>query len=406
MAELIKYKKNTKFNTTLINFIYQFECENEEVIAFTILSNLLTKSSKKYNTEGKFYNAKLEKYIINYNVSSQYINKVYFLNISIIIPNIDIVKDFDLKDAINFMLNSIYENNLSDKKLFELEKRNYAEYLLNNYKNIDFISNKTVLDILDSDCVFNKLKYKDLNNIKDLTNDDILNFFNKYIKSIKPYIFVTGNTDIKLINTIICEYFSKYKFKRRKKYNKYNYFYNNYNLIEKSDKSNFNQSVVVNAYAIKNYKEEDFYKLYLVYLLLSSQSSDLLLENLRKKSNLVYTAGSSVFLKNGLLIVKTLTNKNNISTVNMIINSLLNDLSNTDKYIENIKRIIDNFEDNIVRDKDNFIYQSTIIINKYFNIDISREEELRKLKSITSDELKDFIKRIVCVLKYSMEGEL
>ena len=405
MIRVTKYKNNNKFHLTLINMIYQFKCNKNEVMALDMLSRLLSKSSKKYPVQSEFYNEKLERYIINYSVSTQSINDVYFLNVSMLIPNEGVLKDFSIKKSISFLLDNIYKNNLNDQELFALEKRNYIENLLNNYKNIEFIANKNALDILDKECLFNKLKYKDLDNINNLDIKDVISFYNNYIKNTKPLIFINGALNIDLVDSYFDSYLKKYSFKNSKIIKNYNNFYNNYNLIEKHEKSSFYQSAIIHAYAFREYKEEDAYKLYLINLLLSAHSNNLLMKNLRKKSNLVYSVNSDVLLKNGLLLVKTMTNKNNISIVNKIISETINSLKNIDEYKNNIETIINNYERNMIREKDSFFVVSTNEINKYFKSDLSSGEELKKLKSVTTNELIELLDRMTPVLKYELEGE-
>ena len=134
--------------------------------------------------------------------------------------------------------------------------------------------------------------------------------------------------------------------------------------------------------------------------------ADLLLHNLRKKNNLVYTSSASIMMKNGLLFIKAMTNKDNISIVKMIINELLNDLKNTKKYKKYIDTIINNYELNMNRELDNFYITSNYVINKYYETDLTSQEELVKLKNISLDELKEFINRMVLVCDYTLEGEL
>ena len=406
MKRITKYKNNKKFHTTLINFIYEFKCDNSEIMALTIMSKLLAKSNKKYKDEGKYLEEKLSRYIISFSVLNQYINNVYFINISLLIPNTGVIKEDNLEKSILFLLDSIYDNNLNDKKLFEKEKRLYLESLLNNYKNIDFIVEKNLLDLLDKDNVFNKLKYKDINNIQELTNNDVINFYNKYIKNIEPKIFVNGNIDIDKLDNIIDNYFKDMNLKNYKLITNYNYFYKDYELIEKIDKSKFYQSIVNLVYAFKSYNESDFYKLYLLELLLKSSSSDLLLNNLRKKSNLVYTCSANIMMRNGLLFIKAMTNKENIKVVKLIINELLKDLKVNNKYKEYIDNILNNYEDNLNRELDNFYITSSNEINKYFKTDLTSIEELNILKNIKLDELQEFISRIELVCDYTLEGEL
>ena len=335
MNEITKYVNNKNFHTTLINFIYEFKIKKEEIIALSILTKLFNKTNNIYKDEISFQKEKLNRYIINYNCLNQGISDVYFLNFSLLIPSQNVINEDMLENQIMFLLDSIYNNNLSDETLFEKEKKLYTETLLNGYKNIEFIAEKNLLDILDDDAVFNKLKYRDLDNINCLSLDDILNFYNKYIKNVKPKIFVNGNIDTNKLNDIIHNYFNKLNLVPYKIIKDYNIFYNDNNYIEKIDKSKFYQSILYYVYNIKDYKEEDFYKLYMINLLLNSSSSGLLMNSLRKKSNLVYSTGSNVMLKNGLLFIKAVTNKTNIDYVKIIIKELMNELNNIEKYDKN-----------------------------------------------------------------------
>ena len=60
---------NKNFNTTLINFIYQFRLEKDEILAHTILSKLMSYTNGIYKEEDVFTKEKLKRYIINYSCS-------------------------------------------------------------------------------------------------------------------------------------------------------------------------------------------------------------------------------------------------------------------------------------------------------------------------------------------------
>ena len=406
MNEITKYVNNKNFHTTLINLIYECKIKKEEIMALSILTKLFNKTNNIYKDEISFQKEKLNRYIINYNCLNQGISDVYFLNFSLLIPSQNVINEDMLENQIMFLLDIIYNNNLSDETLFEKEKKLYTETLLNGYKNIEFIAEKNLLDILDDDAVFNKLKYRDLDNINCLSLDDILNFYNKYIKNVKPKIFVNGNIDTNKLNDIIHNYFNKLNLVPYKIIKDYNIFYKDNNYIEKIDKSKFYQSILYYVYNIKDYKEEDFYKLYMINLLLNSSSSGLLMNSLRKKSNLVYSTGSNVMLKNGLLFIKAVTNKTNIDYVKIIIKELMNELNNIEKYDKNIYNILKRLELNKERELDNFYIATSDIINKYFETDLTTSEELEILKRISYDELKEFVSRINLKATYVLEGEL
>jgi len=405
---ITKYIENKNFSTTLINFIYQFKCNNDEILCLSLLSRLMSYTNKFYNKEDNFNVEKLNRYIISYKVSCQSISDVYFMNFSLLIPSKDIIKWDKLEEQITFLLDCIYkpniENNLYDNKLFEKEKRLYTENLLNGYKNIGFIAEKNMLDMIDDKGIINKLKFKDLDNIKSLKNEDIVNFYNKYIKNTKPKILINGNIDRKKVNDIISNYFNNLDLKNYKLITDYNNYLTFDNILEKHENANFYESYVYMIYNVKDYKEEDSYKLLLINLLLSSSSSDLLLDNLRKKSNLVYSCGSSVFMKNNLLIIKAITSKNNIEFTKKVIMESINSLNDIDKYKENICNILYRLNLNLERKKDNFYSYSDDLINDYFKTDKSLEEELEILSNIERDDLIDVINRLNLCGIYVMEG--
>lgn len=404
MNEITKYKKDTNFHTTLINFIFQFKCNKEEVMALTILAKLLSKTNKKYPEIDLYAREKLNRYILSLNVLSQSINDVYFINYSLHLPSHSIVKEFNIVDSINFLLDSIYDSNIDDKELFEREKRNYIETLLNNYKNVGFIAEKNMLDLLDNDCKFNKIKYKDIDNIKNLTIDDVIQVYNKYIKNIKPKIFIYGNLDKEVVNDTISNYFDKLELKYTNLLKDYNSFYNSNELIDKTELSKYHQSILYMVYNIKDYGVNDFNKLYLINLLLSNPSSDILYDILRKKNNLVYSCGSSIMIRNGLLVIRLTTNKNNLHLCKKLVNSILNDLKNIENYKDNLNKIISRLEDNLKREKDNFFVKPSDIINEYFKADIDSEKVLECLKEYSLDDIKECVNRLEVKCIYTLEG--
>ena len=404
MGVITKFVENENFHTTLINFIYQFKCKNEEIAALNLLSRLLYITNKKYPEIDLFAREKMNRYIMNFGIINQSINDIYFLNISLLIPSQNVIKEDYLEDALKFALETIYENNLNNEILFEREKRLAIEMVLNNYKNIDFIAEKNMLDLIDDAGFINKFKYRDIEYLNNLSLENIVDCFNKYIKNVKPKIFINGNIDKSKTELIITDYFEELNLKDYKVLKHYNYFYDNEEFIDKNDVSKFYQSIVYMVYNVKDYNQDDFYKLYFINLLLNNSSSDLLLKGLRKENNLVYSCGSSIMMRNGLLFIKATTNKNNIKLTKVIIDSIINEIRNG--YIDNntTSDIIHRLSLNIEREKDSFYVDSSNIINDFFKIDLSSEKVLNILKSIAIDELIEFANKLELKCIYTLEG--
>ncbi len=408
MKYITKYEINKNFSSTLINFIFQFEIPKEDIIILPILSRLLSFTNNNYNDESSFSKEKIRRYIMSYTAKYEAINKVYFMNFSAVIPNIDIVKDDFLEDAINFILDSIYNPNIKDglfnQELFLREKDTYTQHLLDAYKNINFIAQKNMLDLLDQDGILNKIKYEDLENIKDLNNKRVYDFYNNYIYTKKPKIFVNGNTDIERLDNLISLYLDKLKLKKVNMLTDYNYYYNDFKYKEQKEESKYYQSIIYMVYNVKNYTELDKYKGIMLDMLLSNNSSSILLNILRKNNNLVYTCESSFLIRNGLLIIKASTGRRNINIVKKIIQELIIDLTKLDKYEKNIKDILYRTKLNLERELDSFVSISSNIINQYFKLDVSSEKEFQLLSSIKKEELEEFNSRLNLAALYVLEG--
>lgn len=405
MGVITKYIKNESFHTTLINFIYQFKCETHELAALTMLCRLLSKTNRKYPEIDLFAREKMNRYIMNFGILNQSIKGLYFINVSLLIPSDNVVKEEYLDNALNFCLDSIYDNNLDNDILFEREKKLCIEMHLNNYKNIDFIAEKNVLNLIDEEGIINKSKFKDIDYLSNLTKEDVIKCFNKYIKGIKPKIFINGNVDNEKVEQTIFNYFEDLNLKDYKVLKDYNYFYHKEDLINKTDISKFYQSIVYMVYSVKNYNEEDFYKLYLINMLLNSSSSDLLLKSLRKDNNLVYSCGSSIMMRNGLLFVKAVTNANNIKIAKMIIESVINTVKQGNIQKENIDNVLHRLYLNVEREKDSFYVTSSKIINEYFKTDLDSESVLEILKNISIDDLLECANRLEIKCVYTLEGK-
>ena len=404
MGVITKYIKNENFHTTLINFIYQFKCETRELAALTILCRLLSKTNRKYSEIDLFAREKMNRYIMSYEVMSQSINDLFFINVSLLIPSKDVVKEDYLENALNFCLDSIYDNNLENDIVLEREKKLCIEIQLNNYKNIDFLAEKNMLNLIDEEGIINKSKFKDIDYLSRLTKEDIINCFDKYIKNIKPKIFINGNIDKEKTEKTISNYFEPLSLKDYKISKDYNYYYDKDIFIDKTEVSKFYQSIVYMVYCVKNYKEEDFYKLHLINMLLNNSSSDLLLKSLRKENSLVYHCGSSIMIRNGLLFVKAVTNANNIKLAKMIIESVINDIKQGKVNKENIDNIFHRLSLNIEREKDNFYITSSKVINDYFETDFDSEKVLKILKNITLTDLMECANRLEIKCIYTLEG--
>ena len=198
-----------KFTTSRFGVIFETEADILTYQTEKLMRNLITKTSKSYPTEEKFtsflqdlYSASvdgIQDIIGNTMISNYYstfINDEYVNNNSNIFSNI--VKLFNEI----FTSPTFYNNNEFNDSLINKEKR----LILDNY---DFIDNDDMIQALSNllydiyECPFEKAKYsRDKETINNITNQDLLNCYNKIVNSNKIFYYI-GNYDIeKVISTI------------------------------------------------------------------------------------------------------------------------------------------------------------------------------------------------------------
>ena len=106
------------------------------------------------------------------------------------------------------------------------------------------------------------------------------------------------------------------------------------------------------------------------------------------------------------MFIKAVTNKTNINYAKLIINGIIEDLKNIEKYEKNISYILKRMELSKERELDNFYINTSDIINKYYNTDLTTDEEINILKNITSNDLKEFVSRLNLKVLYVLEGDI
>ena len=84
----------------------------------------------------------------------------------------------------------------------------------------------------------------------------------------------------------------------------------------------------------------------------------------------------------------------------------IDDLKNIEKYEKNINYILKRMELSKERELDNFYINTSDIINKYYNTDLTTDEEINILKNITCNNLKEFVSRLNLKVLYVLEGDI
>lgn len=369
---IIKYNTSPNIiqikNKSLICLKLVFPCSynDEDALKYLLLNRLINIYNLKYPKEEQMKQAATNNLIIDYSISTTYLNKNLYVIYNLTIPDPKKVKIFNLPKALLFFKNFIYYPNAKDGKFNLKQLKREKEYLIDG-------NNKTYQDIYDIS-YYNFLKYYDneyynncvrnnFNKIKDVTPQNLYDLFAKMVLNNKPMMLIGGNISNKEI-TLIKNIFNINNEEHFLKINYYKYLKVNKELINVEDNSNFEQSILYLGYKVDQMHKKDIIYLKLLKEMLNSSSTDLLLKALRYEHNLVYSASVYGNNRKGSLIMQlSILNTNKELTIS-VINESLEKLKNPQLIKYNLNIILKNIKYSLIASKDNPI---SIKMNDYLN---------------------------------------
>lgn len=371
--------KTNKFRENVISIFFRDKSTLEDYKKIAALS-LLNYSSKNYKTK-RLINIKKEE------LYNEYLKYTYSrigdtLKLGWIMSFIDpkLIGDDYLSDTIKFGFDILNNPNFNENDLDAVKNR-----LINIYRNkmdkpANFAYDNAINLCMPNSLYSNMLMGRE-DELNKLTLQDINNAYNSIINNSMIDIYVVGNLDNRVIS-----YIDKYNIFSKNKYNKFNNFIDvisRNKVIEKKDKSKYEQAQIVMIY---NFKTNNYINNILFNEILGGGSlTSKLYENLRNKNSLCYSVHSSYERYLDTLEITTAVNNENVN-----------------KAIELIKLSVDEMKNNIKEDELNDVknslrsYLDTIFDNQYDiiqyfdSIDNSNAYDLdTKIKYINDANIKD-----------------
>ena len=171
------------------------------------------------------------------------------------------------------------------------------------------------------------------------------------------------------------------------------------------EKTSFKSTGVAYKYKVKYLQnEKDIAILKIVKNLLSSNSSRILFDCLRKENDLVYRCGAYSYNNFGSLTLWAITGKDNISKVKDEYEKVMNRITDINFIKEKLPLIKEEYklDDDLIKERlyDTLMHE----VDKY--IEAKEKTFYELIKDITPEEVKSFIKnRLVLVAKFTGVGE-
>lgn len=406
LSEGIKlHKINTnKFKTNLISIFLTTKLDRKDITKKSLILSLLKRGTSNLRSQEEI-NAKLEDlYGAEFNsgidkLGNNHIMKFYIESIS---DDFAYQKYEILKQSIDLLFdivfNPLIEENQFKYEYFEGEKQKLQQIIEAKKDNKSHYSYTRCIEEMYKDEPYGLYSYGYLEDLENITNEDLYATYLELLKKCKIDIFISGNLEGKKeIDEIVNNNIRKSKLLSRKVEELY---------LENSDKKEVEEKVVkesmdvaqgklVIGLDVLNCNKEDKLAVSVYNTILGGGANSKLFQNVREKASLAYSAGS-MYIKN----------KNNI-----IIRSGI-EHKNYDKAVEIIKKQIEDmkngeFSEKDIKDAKELIIASFVSmqdeqdseISFYFGREMEQsknnvEENIKEIEHITKEKIIEIAKKI------------
>ncbi len=388
--------------------------------------------TKKYDTES-FYRLHLLNRVMAYNGSKKYPkasdiskrleylygtsfgtkvhsytnNMVFEVETSILNPRF--VKEDLYKDVFEVIsdvtLNPTVKKNKFNDEIFEREKKNYVESIMNVKDSPDDYASLLFREKFYKDTSLSESAYRNIDYIKSITNEDIYKEYKKLFTDYKIDVFVLGDKVSEDLFEVIDKYLSH--FKQNSNYEHSLMLKIKPSKGEYKESYNTSQSILFVGLNAKGLTDEEFDSSFVLYnTILGSMNNSLLFVNVREKHSLCYYISSSAKMYTSDVIIVSGINKKSYKKALDLINKTLESMKDekvVKKALKNAKKTI-----NLSL---NAYYESTSrIINTYYvnqfgnNIDIEKRRE--SVNKATAEDVVNVAKKISASTIFMLEGSI
>lgn len=400
--------KNKDFKTCILFISYPIEDTDEAKLR--ILRNMPFNKSAKYSAEKEMYEVKVNNYCLSYYERIVILGKTPFLELGVYFPSKNSLGKDVLEDNLNLIKEIIYNPYLEDKAFPTKEINDIRAVIKNNINRkfkdaIWYYEYKNDKTIDEDDYLINKTD-ENPDILDSVTGEKLYELYQEIISK-SPMIFLIGDVSVdeskEKIKKILLDN-KEEKIEFEKKYNNYCKEIPN-TPKEVVEKTSFKSTGVYYNYKVKDLKnEKDIALLKIVKNLLSSNSSRLLFDSLRKENDLVYRCGAYSYNNFGSLTLWAITGKDNIEKIQEEYEKVMSRITDINFIEEKLSLIKEEYklDDDLVKEK---LYDTLMQdVDKY--IEAKEKTPYELIKDITPEEVKSFIiNRLALVAKYTGVGE-
>lgn len=406
-----------KFKSIYFSFNYTINANKKEMTESAILASIMSKSSRKYNSQKQ-----IEKYLGNlyntlFDVNVEKIGDLYniefkleCINKKYLPDNIDVVSD-----ALKFLYDMIYDQSVENGRFDENLVNREKEYIKDKIKEQKDEKLKYGIlkmeQILSKDEPFATSVFGDENQIDKITSNDIYNRYINVLNDSCINILISGNLDgydniEEIVKNIFNEKINSNVNAKDLVYDKHIDDSNKKDINETYETQQTTQSVITFGMRIKNSTTDDFFALNVYNAILGSTPSSKLFQNFREKESLAYTVRSRYYRFKSIIIIYAGIQKKNYEKAKEVVEKQIKDMEDGNITDIEFNAAKDSLVSDLVEWNDSKMSLAKMLfVNAFTNTNYTLNEMIEKIQKVSLQDVINVAKKITLEEIYLLGGE-
>lgn len=393
-----------KFKTFTLRITFRNELDVETVTLRNILARMMIKRTKTYDTEAKLIQYLSEYYGAHLTYQTSKIGSSHlvhftleFVNERFIHEDLDILEN--LSKLLNELLNTPFSYDEKTVEYLEKEKRLYKNRLKSMMDNSMQRAYVNLLDEMFDDSAEGALSYGKIEDIDNITIDDIKRVHESMMSNDEMMILLCGNINDNTHESLEKIYSRKEEIKLP--FSTYKMDINKV-LNYKVDHDDVEQSKAILGFKIDKENTNEM-AVRILNTMFGGSASSYLFKHLREERSLAYQISSTVDIKNGLLFALAGVDHSRVKETEEHILIELEKFQNgdfTDEFLEETKNKILSDRKN---SKDRSKALISIVYNEYL-MDTNEHLFIEKVNNITREDVIQAAKSVHIDTVYTLTG--
>jgi len=391
-----------KFKDLIVSVRFSYPNIEPYVTLSNLLTYIITDRSEEYPTKQDMSLKMDELFGLSLNAKTSSLGYAHTLEIRIKTLN-ERYTDFPhLKASTEFLFSSI-KYPLFNEITFNEAKINLESTLKRIQDKPSYLGLLKACEGIGKDTPLQTFSQGNLDVLKEVQLEDLVNFHNKIVNEIKPDILIMGDIDSKSRRNIYSILNFKGDSLNQKTFYKFEAKHHFRSIIQK----NVDQSTLTQLYTTNvEYSDSNYFALRVLIIMLGQLPNSLLFQEVREKRSLCYSISAGSFNFDGIMTIQTGIEYSKKELVETLIEEQIIKLKKGQfslKLMQIAKKMFVNGLESLEDDQNaylGFLFQRSITGN-----DINLKESINRIKKVNKDDIIRVANQIVLVSEFMIRGK-